>query len=173
MVVFTSLCPRSSWMVRISCPLSSRWVAKECRLCRARHNPGVGIMREGVAGDSFRDPGANNGFPDGFLEYRFVQVVAVKAPVGSVRKLPVSREHPLPAPLPLRPWVFPCDRSRKFNISPSVPDIFFMLRPDVFEVSLQIVQGRRRQNGDAVPVPFPSADRDLPHSRIDILHAIC
>lgn len=30
------------------------------------------IMPEGVAGDSFRDPGANNGFPDGFLEYRFV-----------------------------------------------------------------------------------------------------
>jgi hypothetical protein len=97
-------------------------------------------MPKGVAGNSFRDPGAKNGFPDGFLEYRFIQMAAVKAPVGGVRKLPVSREHPLPAPLPLRPWVFPCDRSRKFNISPSVPEIFFMLRPDVFEVSLQIVQ---------------------------------
>jgi hypothetical protein len=34
-------------------------------------------MPEGMAGNSFRDAGANNGFPDGFLEYRFVQVVAV------------------------------------------------------------------------------------------------
>src|SRR5690606_16576142 len=31
MVVFTSLCPINSWIVRISVPESSKWVAKECR----------------------------------------------------------------------------------------------------------------------------------------------
>src|SRR5438034_9803931 len=31
-VVLTSLCPNSSWTVRISYPSSSRWVAKEWRV---------------------------------------------------------------------------------------------------------------------------------------------
>src|SRR5437773_1723979 len=34
-VVLTSLCPNSSWTVRISYPSSSRWVAKEWRVLLA------------------------------------------------------------------------------------------------------------------------------------------
>ena len=32
------MCPMSIWILRMSYPISRRWVAKQCRLCRARHN---------------------------------------------------------------------------------------------------------------------------------------
>jgi integrase/recombinase XerD len=35
-VVLKLWCPSRTWMVRRSVPDSSRWVAKLCRLCRAR-----------------------------------------------------------------------------------------------------------------------------------------
>ncbi len=74
-------------------------------------------MPQRVARHMFRDRGLRGRVLDCALDPRFEKVVPVDIPVHGVRELTVRREYPLPAPLPVGPWILYGQRSGKLNIA--------------------------------------------------------
>ena len=74
-------------MVRISCPRSSKWVAKE--------------WRKVWQPAGFDEAGAPNGLLHRLLDLTRIDVVATLLGRGPILPAVSLRKHPLPAPLPI------------------------------------------------------------------------
>ena len=67
-------------------------------------------MPQRVAGNPFGDAGTDGGIPYGFLKDGFEEVMPIEVPRFVVLVRTVRREHPLPAPFPGSPRIFPGKR---------------------------------------------------------------
>src|SRR5438477_7125892 len=101
MVVLTSWWPKSSWTVRMSCPSSSRWVAKEWRKVWQLTRLAIPARRVAT--------------PDRALQNRFVQIMAATLAGLSLHVNAGGRKDPLRGPFAPRAGVLPRDGSRQLD----------------------------------------------------------
>jgi hypothetical protein len=91
-------------------------------------------VTEGVAGDMLFHICRRRRLFHRALKDGFVEVVPVSVPCFRIRILSMRRENPLPSPGTVRVNVLFSKRFRKFNVSSSLLQIFFMLNANIIDV---------------------------------------
>lgn len=99
-------------MVRMSAPVSKRWVAKQCRrVCGT---------------DRFDDAGAARGGRDCALQNLLIQMVTLLPAISWVDAAPGSRENVLPARLPFCIGIFHCESGWERHCAMALRQIGFV-----------------------------------------------
>ena len=129
---------------------------------------GEGVT-QGMGCDMLVDLCPASGFTDGFLDHRFMNMMAACDACAFVSGQTACGKDVLPEPFPVRIWVFVLESQGKINCPKAIQQVFLVDDLYIFQVNTQGLNERVRQDGEAVVLPFPISDDDLMVVKVYIL----